>query len=172
MGDEGMDQDLDQDQDDEEIEEEEKPTQCYFCHFDTEELHRSPRPVASRVDAKEVWFCEVCYSTMGGVAFWYPEQFAEKLILRTISYTTNMILSHKPITPEEIKQAHLEGMEFMFQHLVKNFQSKLIAAQTLYQSANDEKTIKDTKYWIDFYLQLIQIMDFMDKPEYPYPGEG
>ncbi len=37
------------------------------------------------------WFCEVCAHTYNGNAFWYPNQYDEKL-MQHISLCTNMIL--------------------------------------------------------------------------------
>ncbi len=68
-----------------------QPDECESCSWPTEKLNEAHGGL-DRSD--KVWMCDVCYSTLVGNAYLYPNQYRDSaVILRTIAVCTNMVLA-------------------------------------------------------------------------------
>jgi ribosomal protein L37AE/L43A len=82
---------------DPETDDNEQPAECESCNFETSAL-KDYRKGIRRDESK--WLCELCASTHAGSALEYTRQYeGQRVILQTICYVGNLILSRLPPSP-------------------------------------------------------------------------
>lgn len=68
---------------------EEMPEACSSCGYETKELKRYENGFGNHKIAG--WFCPCCANTPAGNAYFFPDQYPDLFILRTIAWAANYL---------------------------------------------------------------------------------